>query len=88
MRFWDELRNPALKCERLGHKNATRSRSGMVRSSGRRYVADRVEQEREWCPRCGLAHNDWRDTSRTGISSWSAPSSIMREFEKTGEYFG
>lgn len=33
MRFWNELRNPALKCERVGHKTATRYRSGMVRSA-------------------------------------------------------
>jgi len=86
MRFWNELRNPALKCERVGHKHMMRSRTGMVWSEGR-YVADRVEQERDWCPRCGVAHEDWRDISRTGISSWSAPSDVMREFEKTGEYW-
>jgi len=87
MRFWNELRNPALKCARVGHKTATRSRSGMVSSKSWSYVADRVEKEREWCPRCGQAHTDWRDVSRTGISSWSAPSDVMREFERTGEYW-
>ena len=87
MRFWIELRNPALKCERVGHKTETQTRSGMVRSDRYRFVADKVHQEREWCPRCGIAHTDWRDTSRTGISSWSAPSEIMREFERTGEHW-
>lgn len=86
LRFWKELRNPALKCERVGHKHATRSRSGMVRSKSY-YVADRVEQERDWCPRCGVAHGPWSDISRTGISSWLAPSEVMREFERTGEYW-
>jgi hypothetical protein len=86
MRFWKELRNPALKCERIGHKHATRTRSGMVWSKGH-YVADRVEQECDWCPRCGIAHGEWRDLSRTGISSWSAPSDVMREFERTGAYW-
>ena len=86
MRFWRELRNPELKCERLGHKRETRTRRGMVLSNSR-YVADRVEQECEWCPRCGVTHNPWRDVSRVGISSWSAPSEVMREFERTGEYW-
>jgi hypothetical protein len=86
MRFLRELRNPALKCERVGHKHQARTRQGMVRSSGR-YVADSVEQERDWCPRCGLAHDEWRDISREGISSWSAPSDVMREFERTGEHW-
>jgi len=85
MRFWNELRNPKLKCERVGHKRQTRTRNGMVRSNY--YVADCVEQKREWCPRCGLAHGGWEDVSRTGISSWSAPSEVMREFERTGEHW-
>lgn len=85
-RWWKELRNPALKCERVGHRTDTRTRNGMVASNGY-YVADRVEQEREYCSRCGHTHGPWRDISRTGISSWSAPSDVMREFERTGEYW-
>lgn len=86
-RWWKEMREPGLKCDRIGHKAETRTRRGMVRSKSWNYVADRVEQERLWCPRCGLAHGEWKDISRSGISSWSAPSDVMREFERTGEYW-
>lgn len=86
MRWWKEFRNPALQCERVGHQAAMRSRTGMVTSNDR-FVADRVVQEREWCPRCGAALGAWREVSRSGISSWSAPSEVMRQFEKTGEFW-
>jgi hypothetical protein len=62
VRWWSELRNPALRCERVGHDRAGEWRRGYMPGRGGWMggVAVRVRHEREVCKRCGVETEPWR----------------------------
>lgn len=89
MRWWDELQNPALKCERLGHAEVTETQGGMRQPSfqdWRRGVAVRFKEERKVCARCHIELTPPKETEARIIDSWSAPSSIWDTFRAEGRW--
>lgn len=86
-----ELFKPAAKCARIGHKFWREYRIGYMRPEHfgmTRHVCDEVEQERPVCVRCGAhdpASPDWVTVSRRGMSGYSWPSTMAREFAANGE---
>jgi len=89
MRFWRELRNPALKCVRIGHKPGIEFRRGYRRPQEHRYyVCDGVTEERDVCLRCKVAlTGDWRQTERQGFTGFSWPKDQADAFRRDGEYW-
>lgn len=86
-----EIFKPSAKCARVGHKFWHEYRVGYTRPEHfgiTRFVCDEVEQERPVCIRCGAndpANPDWVTVSRKGISGYSWPSAMAREFKDNGE---
>ena len=91
MSWFVKLFDPAKKCARSGHKFIIEWRSGYTRPEHfglTRFVCDEVTQERRACKRCGAADPsapDWITVRRRGLSGYSWPSSMAREFEDAGE---
>ena len=90
MRFWNEFRNPKLKCERVGHKNQIEWREGYLKPKwgdlNYSYtVMNDVHQERRCCARCGDA-DEWVTTKRSGIQSFSAYKDMWSQIE-AGNYW-
>lgn len=91
MRWWREFRNPALKCERLGHAMRDVAFSGycLPGRNGLSYyyhaVAVRVKVTFHVCRRC-----KWEDTAKKKIEDHGSiqrlgmSSSDWRELEETG----
>jgi len=83
MRWWRELRDPALKCKRLGHKYREGSRRIRRETHEFRSVCIDYEQRFKECSRCG----HWqlleeRELDRyTGVSM---PSSWWDEMRENG----
>jgi hypothetical protein len=88
MRFLRELSLPALKCERLGHRERRTWRRGYVLPGDRdwRAVAVKVRQERCDCARCGVELAAWSETDRSSIQSFTAPESTWDRV-KAGDYW-
>jgi hypothetical protein len=90
MRWFRELLSPALKCERRGHDQfATQYESGLRKATwDERYqgVVMHFERKRTICQRCGAPQENWIETMRRGIDSWSAPASLMDTFDQKGIY--
>lgn len=89
MRWIREMQNPALKCERLGHRLAVLWRKGLVhphRSTRWRSVADKVTQEKVACLRCGQDQTDWVVVKRSTIQSLSAPQSTYDAMDEGGSW--
>jgi hypothetical protein len=86
-----ELLHPAEKCARVGHKFIFEWRLGYTRPEAPslyRNVCDEVEQERRVCKRCEAVDPlapEWVTISRHGMSGYSWPSSMAREFRENGE---
>ena len=73
MLWFDEMRRPALKCERVGHDLRRQWRTGYVEPENRwRCVVDRVRQERDFCLRCQTPLTEWETTARMGVNSFTA----------------
>ncbi len=53
MRWWKELRDPALKCERVGHKYKDSTRRIRREVHEHRIVCRDYEQQIRTCSRCG-----------------------------------
>jgi len=87
MLFFRELFKPALKCNRVGHKIATKIQECYVYPSDAPYwhVADRVIEEQKYCPRCGHLHSDWTVVKRTGIDSLSMDSIDWKHLKESGK---
>lgn len=85
-RWLDEMRNPAAKCERVGHKMQEQSRRGYLRDTSGHYrcVAVAVKEKRTACRRCGM-EGAWERVSERGISSLTLDSEWMETLEETGE---
>lgn len=84
-RWWREMREPKLKCERLGHKRKTYRREGIVKPGTFDFgvVALSVLEECSVCHRCG-DHSGWNRIKERGISSLSMPISDMNKLDETG----
>lgn len=87
MRWLQELKTPALKCRRIGHKSQIQYRNGYVRPTLSRRVCDEVTQERSVCRRCGLIFSEWETVRCDGLQGYSWPSEMANIFDKTGEYW-
>jgi len=87
MRFFDEWKNPALKCERVGHIAETKQRRGFTWSGKYGCVADSVSQRRAVCRTCGKELSEWEDTHRSGLNGLSMPSEHMRILDEHGEFW-
>ena len=83
MRFIKELLKPKLKCARLGHKHVFRYYRGKERTQSSYAVCDSVRGKIYYCPRCGKQHNRTVER-RSGIQSWTAPSSMHEELREKG----
>lgn len=82
-RWWAEFRNPAMKCERLGHSLTHRDYSGFEKSNDRWCVAYDVAGTITYCSRCGV------ETARTvdyhyAIHSLTIDSDRDKIFMETG----
>ena len=86
MRWLDEMRNPAAKCERVGHKMHEQHRRGYLSDirGHFRCVAVAVKEKRTVCGRCGM-ENAWERVSERGINSLILDSEWMETLEETGE---
>lgn len=88
MRFFKELFNRSLKCERVGHKPRAVKRTGFVRPEGafrHRIVAEKVRQCRVICSRCKTPLSEWDERSRSPIHSLKMEEDRWEELEDTGE---
>lgn len=84
MRWWDELRTPALKCARLGHNMRNVEVHVYLRPENRwRSVADEATETTPTCSRCGHKEETTVDRYRS-LTGLTLPSHRMREFEKNG----
>jgi hypothetical protein len=71
-----ELRNPALKCERIGHDEMVMYRIGYVAPcKPEKYQADRVRQHRIICARCRVELRPWFELERSYLKNW--PNSLI-----------
>jgi len=94
-RWYRELRNSKLKCERKGHDWIERVRRGYeMPSQGKKimggYVADRIKQIRTECQRCKTSHPEkgtWETVHRSGLDGLSLPTSKHITLEETGFVF-
>lgn len=96
-RWRAERRNPALKCERVGHVPVIERREGYVspwredfkcsiyNRSYRTYVCIGVTQERAACGRCGEASSPWDNIEEEGYNSYSWPSDMAATFRRDRE---
>lgn len=92
MRWLKELRNPKLKCERVGHREGLEFRKGyrkpdFNRHEYRYYVCVAVTEEREACLRCHAPLSAWALRDRNGLTGYSWPKDMADQFEKAGEYW-
>lgn len=91
MRWWREFKNPALKCERVGHSLGTEVRAGFVkpeRADGYSYICMGVTQRRLACIRCRAPMGDWTDSGRRqGFTGFSWPSDQAATFDRDREYW-
>lgn len=92
MRWLREWRNPALKCQRLGHATGLEFRKGYRRpdfdkGEHRHYVCVSVYEDRPACLRCEQPLGDWRQVHRRGFNSYSWPGDQAEKFETAGEYW-
>ena len=86
MRWFKEFMNPSLKCDRVGHKPGIEYRRGYTTPEQPYWhVCDKVREERVLCKRCKTPLGKWSVAERTGINSWSCPSSMAEEFDMNGE---
>ena len=85
-RWLDEMRNPAAKCERVGHKMHEQRRSGYLNGGHGHFrcVAVAVKEKRAVCRRCGDVWA-WERLSERGINSLTLDSKWMETLEETGE---
>ena len=90
MRWWKELSNPALKCNRLGHIERREMRSGMRHTTWderHRGVCIAFKNERTVCRRCGEQLDAPKEISARDIDSWSAPESFWEQFREHGVWY-
>lgn len=84
MRWWSELRRPALKCERLEHEMRTVERRVLLYpSTGYRGVADRAIEELERCSRCGH-ETEPTIMSRSALTGLTMPSDRWDVLQREG----
>lgn len=85
IRWWNEFRNPKLKCDRRGHRLRRRWYLGFENAKPNpfRYVAYKVKGEIEFCGRCGVVMK--RDVQlRDGTNSLTMDDRSMRILERDG----
>lgn len=85
-RWLRERRNPALKCERLGHIPADEIRQGYKPPTWYG-VADYVEETRKACSRCSVALGEWKRTDWGNVASLRMPDECWRVLRKDGVFW-
>ena len=83
MRWLRELRRPALKCERVGHKPRAVKRAGYSVPS-EWGVADSVLQGGQVCDRCGVMLVEWKTIKREAIQGLTMPASDWDQLKEQG----
>lgn len=81
-----ELFDPAVKCERVGHKTRTLTRKTIrwPSESWRRGVADKCKEKLVKCRRCGEVLVDWEVTDRVGLHSLEMNSGMWDNLKEHG----
>ena len=82
--YLHEMFDPALKCDRVGHKLEEHHRSGYYYDSGFRTVVTNVIQARMECTRCGYV-TEWKTTRMQGLQSFSVPIDIAEKIRAHSE---
>lgn len=90
MRLIRELRNPELKCRRIGHRLGVEFRDGyrkpdFEKQEYRYYVCVAVTEERASCLRCHAPQGEWTTTKRTGLTGYSWPKPMADKFDAESE---
>ena len=83
MRFFDELKTPAKKCKRVGHKRRIREYSGYETTTSWRSVADDVSGKISYCTRCDEQFERTVE-KRRGIQGLTMPSSQHEKLRENG----
>lgn len=88
MRWLNEWKNPALKCDRIGHRMGVEYRRGYTRPEDYRYyVCDEVKQTRQVCLRCKINFGEWETKKLRSLTGFSWPTSQVDAFDEKGEYW-
>lgn len=88
IRFFKELFNRPLKCERVGHLPNIEERSGIRKNTETRVARWRYEsvrQRRHVCRRCKTVLSEWEDYNYNYLSSLTMPTSDWDELDVHGE---
>jgi hypothetical protein len=85
-RLWQEVWEPHLKCERVGHKWTRETRRGYRKPDYGEwgfwsYVAFRIREKRTRCVRCGEA-TPWGDRRESGLTGLTLPSTWMEVLDE------
>ncbi len=81
-RWWAEVRNPALKCERLGH-NIRRFIQRGLKPGGIMAVATEYKRITEECTRCKYVQST-EDVEKDSIQSLTLPGDRMDRLKEDG----
>lgn len=81
-RWLGDLRNPAEKCNRIGHKLSIWRQKAYVPSEWR--VVAQVTEERITCDRCNHIEQDWKELRREDYSRASWPESMWDKYYDGG----
>lgn len=83
-RWWAELRNPTLKCVRLGHALETRKLFIMRQAAERWLIVTEHEAEFTRCRRCCYRSGPDNETYSKGFHSCQLPNETWRTMDTQG----
>lgn len=84
IRWWEEFKNPALKCIRLGHKNITRKVIIRMDSTDTRAVAKDYHADLTECIRCGKRLDPANLEYKTYWTKVEMPTSMFDKMDEQG----
>ena len=83
-RFFRELRSPALKCKRVGHRDATVSRKIRRSVTGYNVVVEDYRATFTVCSRCGREEGPQDEKQIDWFSSCSMPDYMWDDIREKG----
>jgi hypothetical protein len=73
-------------CNEVGHNMIVEKRDGYYPAPPfSRAVVIAIEQERTVCSRCGLVEEDWHTVHETSIQSFTCPTTMSREIDRSSK---
>jgi len=84
IRWFREWRDKNLKCERVGHKERTERRRGLLKSNNSWSVATQFSEKRLVCSRCKLELEEWIRTEGSAVHSLSMPTADHEKLKEQG----